>query len=107
MKTKMLLFVLLFFVSINSQTITNSFIIIDADSRIEIPAREITFAIRIVQRDSNAQNAYDGLKQLEKKFVPLLNKFNIPDSNIAYSLSLLSREPALNNDLYNIKLMKM
>lgn len=97
MKTKMLLFVLLFFVSINSQTVTNSFITIDADSRIEIPAREITFAIRIEQRDSNAQNAYDGLKQLEKKFVPLLNKFNIPDSNIAYSLSQLSREPALNN----------
>ena len=97
MKTKIFLFIISFFASINSQTITNSFIIIDADSRIEIPAKEITFAIVIEQIDTNAQNSYDGLKQLEKKFIPLLKEFNIPDSNISYSLSQLRREGGFNN----------
>ena len=97
MKIKILFFILLFFANINSQTITNSFIVIDADSRIEIPAKEITFAIGIEQIDTNAQNAYDGLKKLEKKFIPLLKEFDIPDSNISYSLSQLRREGGFNN----------
>lgn len=97
MKTKILFFVLLFVACINSQTVTKSFIIIDADSRIEIPAREITFAIEIVQIDSNAQNAYDGLKKLEGKFIPLLKEFDIPDSNISYSLSEFRRDGGFNN----------
>ena len=97
MKTKILLFIFSLIATINSQTITNSFIIIDADSRIEIPAKEITFAIVIEQIDTSAQNSYDGLKILEKKFMPLLKEFNIPDSNISYSLSQLRREGGFNN----------
>ncbi|MCJ7553339.1 MAG: SIMPL domain-containing protein [Ignavibacteriaceae bacterium] len=97
MKITILFFILSLFTTINSQTITNSFIIIDADSRIEIPAKEITFAIVIEQVDTNAQNAYNGLKQLEEKFIPLLKEFNIPDSNISYSLSKFRREGGFNN----------
>lgn len=84
--------------SISPQVINNSFIIIDADSRVEVPANEITFSITIQKVDTNAQNAYKGIKQKEKQFLPLLKKFNIPDTNITYSLIGFNQSAAYRNE---------
>ena len=71
----------------NSQELNSSFIIITAESSISLPARDITFSLQIEQADTNAQNAFHMLKSIENKLVKLLKEFEIPDSNIAYSLS--------------------
>jgi uncharacterized protein YggE len=97
MKTKIIIVGLVIISSIISWAQNDSFIIVYADSRVEIPAVEITFAIHIEQVDANPQNAFDSLKQLEKKFLPLLKKFNIPDSSVTYSLSQMRRDRGYNN----------
>jgi len=97
MRFKILLTVFTIIFSIISWAQNDSFIIIDADSRVELPAKEITFSIVIEQVDTNAQNAFDALKQLERKFLPLLKEFHIPDSSISYSLSQFRRDGGYNN----------
>ena len=97
MRYKILLTVIFSTFSFISFAQDDSFIIIDADSRVELPAKEITFSMIIEQVDTNAQYAFNSLKQLEKMFLPLLKEFNIPDSCISYSLSQFRREPGYNN----------
>ena len=80
-----------------AQKTDKDYILVDADSRIDIPAQEITFNIELERTDTIARNAYDELKELEKKFVPLLKDFEIPDSNISYSLTSLDKGGGYNN----------
>jgi len=93
----LLCFTSIIILKIQAQVINNSFITVNGNSQIEIPAKEITFRIEIQKTDTNAQNAYYELKQTEKKFIPLLKKFNITDSSITYSLSQLRQEGVYSN----------
>jgi uncharacterized protein YggE len=86
MKKKILLIFLLLTAALSAQTINKSFIIIDASSKVETPANEIILSVSLEKTDTDAMKAYDGVKQQEKKFVPLLSRLNIPDSVISYSL---------------------
>ena len=90
-------FILLLAVNMNAQVIENSFIIINAESRVEIPAKLITFSITLEQADTNAQNAYQNIKELEKKFLALMKKFNISDTSISYSLTQFRKSSGYNN----------
>jgi uncharacterized protein YggE len=92
-----LIIVLFLALNINAQVIGDSFIIIDADSRVEIPANEISYSISLEQVDTSAVKAYQGIKYLEAELLPLLKKFNMPDTNISYSLVSVFRISAFNN----------
>lgn len=86
MKTKIFLLFFLITAAAGAQEINKSFIIVDASSRVETPANEIIFSVSLQKTDADAMKAYNGVKQLEKNFIPLLTRFNIPDSVISYSL---------------------
>jgi uncharacterized protein YggE len=97
MKTKIIVLLFVTASSIITWAQNESFIVISSDSRVEIPANEIAFSIYLEQTDENAQNAFDALKEQEKKFLPLLKEFEIPDSSIFYSLIQLRKDRAYNN----------
>lgn len=104
MKSKLLFllsFVLLTATAVFAQNTDKDFILVESDSKIEIPAQEITFSIELEMTDTVAQSAYNGMKELEKNFMPLLKKFEIPDSNISYSLTSLSKGGGYNNRRVN------
>lgn len=97
MKAKIFLIFLSLSAAISAQAINKSFIVIDASSRVETPANEIIFSVSLQKTDTDAMKAYDGVKQQEKKFIPLLTKFNIPDSVISYSLIQVHPTGGYNN----------
>jgi uncharacterized protein YggE len=93
------IFIAIPFLCVKAQVIDKSFILIDADSRVDIPAKEIAFSIVIDQLDTNAQQAYKMLKDVEKEFVKVLKDYKIPDTSVSYSLSQFQKEGGYNNQL--------
>ena len=81
---------------INSQVTDKSFIVIDASSSVQVPAKEITISFEIAGEDTNALKAYQDLKSVEKQTLKLFEKFKIADSNIVYSLARFYREGGFN-----------
>ena len=90
-------FILILAFNMNAQVIKDSFIIINAESRVETPAKVITFSITLERADTNALNAYQNLKKLENNFLTLMQRFNIPDTNISYSLTQFNKSGGYNN----------
>jgi uncharacterized protein YggE len=71
-----------------------NYILVTAESQMQLPANVITFSINLAEEDTTAQLALKKIKKQENNLVQLLKDFNIPDSNVAYSLKRFGRTPA-------------
>ncbi len=68
-----------------AQNSTN-FIEVSANATIRVPADQIIFGINLTSEDKDPNTVFDVHKKLEKNLMEIFNQFNIPDSNITFSL---------------------
>ncbi len=83
-------------ISIHSQAHEN-YILVSAESQMQLPADAITFSINLGEEDTTAELAFKRIKNIENNLVRLLKVFNIPDSNVAYSLKRFGKTAAHGN----------
>ena len=85
---KYLLAFLLFIISFLAANENDSIptITVHADASVEVPADMIIFSVIIKVENEEPEFAFDEHKQLENKLLETISEFNIPDSNITYSL---------------------
>ena len=87
-----LLLPILLFAQENKSTIS-----IRAVSEILIPANVIKFNIHFGQEEKDPQLAFEKHKELEKRLLKIIKKFEIPDTSISYSLISISKSKQKNN----------
>ena len=96
MKKMGMVFLLLFPILLLAKD-NKSTIFINATSEILVPADVIKFHIYFGQEDKEPQLAFEKHKDLEKKLLEIIKKFNIPDTSISYSLVSISKSKQKNN----------
>ncbi len=83
---------------VSGQTKEHKTINIDAAATVTIPADIVVFNLNLKADAPAAKMAYQLHKEQEKNLLKLIDSFNIPDSNITYSLMRISRRAPYNNN---------
>ena len=68
------------------QDLTQNTITIDASTTIETPADMIRFRITLNTESDSAHTAFEKHRMLEKRLVQLIERYEVKDSDITYSL---------------------
>jgi len=92
------LFLLLFSGLTKAQVLNKSTVFINTSSVIQIPADNIFFSISLSVENEDAEKAYNEHKALETNLLNVLREFDIPDSNISYSLLQIGRNPSFSKE---------
>lgn len=86
MKVNIICYLVIFLIVTNSILAQESIIHVSTSSVTQVPADAIYFSITISVQDGDPQKAFEDHKILEKNLLKIIKEFEIPDSNISYSL---------------------
>ena len=79
-------------IQLNAQSSEQSIIKIQTYASIRVPADEIIFTINLSASEKDAQKAYEKHQTQEEDLLSLLQRLNVPDSLVTYSLMDISRD---------------
>ena len=97
------LFLLLFSGLTQAQVSDKSTVFINTSSITQIPADNIFFSITLSAENEDAEKAYNEHKTLESSLLKVLREFDIPDSNISYSLLQIGKNPSFSKEQTSYK----
>ena len=100
---RILFFLLLFSGLTKAQVSDKSTVFINTSSVTQIPADNIFFSIALSVENGDAEKAYNEHKALESSLLKVLREFDIPDSNISYSLLQIGKNPSFSKEQTSYK----
>ena len=100
---RILFFLLLFSGLTKAQVSDKSTVFINTSSVTQIPADNIFFSITLSVENGDAEKAYNEHKALESSLLKVLREFDIPDSNISYSLLQIGKNPSFSKEQTSYK----
>ena len=97
MQTKLFVFVLILISMsgfISAQDSDQPYVFISTYSVTQIPADAIYLSLTLSSKSEDPKKAFDDHKKLEQNLLNLFKRFEIPDSNVGYSLLYIGKTPA-------------